>query len=259
VVSAGTGIVLAHSEGGIGGTGAPVWAAATGTVTGFGSIHVNGLRVVFPNGTARTARGDIFRESTIDLGETVEIIGETRADGTIEARYAQLRFALAGMLAVGPDGAMTVGGTAFTVGPGAPVVDATGAAIILRHGDRLAVSGLPRRGQIVASRVERLPPGAPLPVDPGDLLASLASPVENVVVEGYLTPSLAIDGFAAPVDPGSRLAVVGPDRALFIGALADGVFTVRHGLLLPEDATARREKLDAVGNAFAPAGAFETR
>jgi len=307
----GTGIKLAEGRGGIGGTGAS-GAGIVGTVTGFGSVRVNGLRVVFPeSGQVPSPRG-IVSEADIDLGETLEIIGTREVSGTVTPTRAMFRFPVIGRGdGVAADGTLFVLGTRVTVEPGSILADSLGKPVTLAVGDWVQVSGLPRGNGIVASRIERLEGpvrsgvtgrvergvgqnlvringvtvdyGTITPPRPGwtvrvrgtyrdgrlmaiqttrGLLDSVATAIPQVSVEGYLQPGLsetAIAGFGAALDPGSRVASLAGQRALFIGTLAGETFEVRHGLALPDAVEARRTLLEAVEDGFAPANAIETR
>jgi len=154
----GTGIVVAGQEGGIGGTGAPRRAGALGTVTGFGSIHINGLRVIFPSeGSVPSPSGFIF-ERDIDLGETLEVLGELQLDGTVKPTEAMFRFPLVGQIKhVDPSGTkLRIMGATVVLEPGALVVDEMGHRAQLIVGDAVQVSGLSRGEEVVASRVEKM-------------------------------------------------------------------------------------------------------
>ena len=154
----GTGIVVAGQEGGLGGTGAPSRAGALGTVTGFGSIHINGLRVAFPaSGSVPSPSGSIL-ESDIDLGETLEILGVLQSDGTVEPTEAMFRFPLVGQVErVDPSGAsLTIMGARVVLEPGALVVDEVDQPTRIVAGDMVQVSGLTRGAEVVASRIEKM-------------------------------------------------------------------------------------------------------
>ena len=314
----GTGIELAEGRGGIGGTGAS-GAGVVGTVTGFGSIHLNGLRVVFPASGAVPAPRGMVAEADVDLGETLEIIGTQAGDGTITPTRAMFRFPVVGRVdGVAGDGTLSILGTEVTVEPGSLTVDGADRPVSIATGDWVQISGLPRGNGVVASRIERLPGpvrsgvtgrverisdpsragrnvvringvmvdfGTATPPRDGwtvrvrgiyrnghltpfettrGLLDSAAVPIPQVSVEGYLQPAAdsnapAIHGFGGRLDPGSRVASLAGQRALFIGTLAGETFAVRHGLILPDDGQARRSLLESVEDGFAPAGAIETR
>ena len=152
----GTGIEIAEGRGGIGGTGAP-GAGIVGTVTGFGSIHLNGLRVVFPaSGRVPSPLGSVAKDD-VDLGETLEILGTREADGTVTPTRAMFRFPVVGRIdGVAEDGTLFVLGTQVIVEPGAVIADGSGNPATLAVGDWVQVSGLPRGNSVVASRIERL-------------------------------------------------------------------------------------------------------
>ena len=145
-------------EGGIGGTGAPQTAGAVGTVTGFGSIHLNGLRVVFPpSGSVPSSSGSIA-EADIDLGETIEIFGVLQSDGTIFPTEAMFHFPLVGQVERVDltDTSLTIMGARVVLEPGALVVDGFQNPTQITAGDYVQVSGLQRGGATIASRVERM-------------------------------------------------------------------------------------------------------
>lgn len=174
-----------HGEDGIGGTGAaPIrpdpdprdegvgGTGVFGTVTGLGSILVNGLRVEIPESLA--ARPLIAGSPGGDAGvghtvaATVEAVG-----GTVTARDLVNVFPLVGPIgAPPPAGAgLTVMGTPVVLDAGTVIIDGrTGSPLArgeLGPGDRVAVSGLWRFGTVLASRLERVGPEA------GDVAAGL--------------------------------------------------------------------------------------
>ena len=148
--------------GGIGGTGIDAGTLAAtgvvGTVTGFGSVHVNGLRIdvddAFP---VRSPLGD-RTVADLDEGDVIELIG-TRSDAGIRpARMARLLTVIGvadGPPADGGDG-LSIMGIAVVPEPGA-TLDPPPATAADLAGRRVAVSGLWHDGQVVASRLEALP------------------------------------------------------------------------------------------------------
>ncbi|MEO1293797.1 MAG: hypothetical protein AAFV62_13400 [Pseudomonadota bacterium] len=144
-----------ENEGGIGGTG------IVGTITGFGSIRVNGFRVEMPDAApVFSVLGD-RRFDSIALGETVAVIARGEAEAAVSGQAASLRFPVIGTVSEFKGLTMRV--------LGVPVLLETGAAIVapgkdgglrpgvIGDGDRVAVSGLWRGSMVVASRVEVLP------------------------------------------------------------------------------------------------------
>ncbi|MEO1292811.1 MAG: hypothetical protein AAFV62_08280, partial [Pseudomonadota bacterium] len=67
-----------------------------------------------------------------------------------------------------------------------------------------------------------------------------------------------LEGLSQPIDPGSKVQTLLGERALFIGALGS-TFEVRHGVLLPASAEARRQQVNAIENGLFPANAIETQ
>ncbi len=137
-------------EGGIGGTG------IVGTVTGLGSIRVNGLTVAL---AADTAIADVYgaRDAgMLGIGQsvTVEAAGPTSA---LVARRVAIVYPLAGRIeAVGLDGrGFRLLGVDVVLEPGAP-----GTALVT-VGRRVAVSGAWRGAGVVAARLDPLDDRAP--------------------------------------------------------------------------------------------------
>ena len=63
----GTGL-LANNDIGLGGTG------ITGTITGFGSIFVNGVEIEYNNQTSYTLDGKNTQHRTLQIGDVVEVL-----------------------------------------------------------------------------------------------------------------------------------------------------------------------------------------
>ncbi len=287
-------------RGGIGGTGAPPLAALAadagvhGTVTGFGSILVNGLALEVAGREAPSPLGPL----ALAEGHVVEALVE-RAGGALEVRALAAVVALAGPLTAPPGGErLEVMGVAVGLEPGAPI------PARLAAGERVAVSGLWRGEVLVASRVERLAEDAPdlvtalagpgrigpVPLAPGAATPEgaarvvaagawtaegfrpaalspagglLAAPLADLSVEAYLVERdgrLALSGFAAPLEASApRLGRLRAGRAVFVGSW-DGAFRIRHGVPLPEGGWARAHQLGRIGDGFAPArGALRVR
>lgn len=149
----GTGI---DASGGIGGTGVTAGGIGgtgiVGTVTGFGSIVVNGLHVEYDAMTPVTVDGDGAGTSVLSVGQIVEIDAvETGAHLT--ARSITVRHAVSGPIeAIAPDGTwvLVMGQTVE------PDRSLDGAVKRLLPGQSVRVSGHRRDdGVIVASRIDR--------------------------------------------------------------------------------------------------------
>lgn len=139
---------LNQPKGGIGGTG------IVGTLTDFGSLIVNGLRVEIPADLAvETALGTVS-QGQLALGHTLTIEAN-RPGSNLTAQRVRLVHPVIGQVqSPTPDGKqLVVGGIPIMVEAGAPLD-------IPDHG-MVAVSGAWRQTMIVASRIE---PAQPDPV-----------------------------------------------------------------------------------------------
>lgn len=140
-------------EGGIGGTG------IFGAITGRGSVLVNGQRIVTPE--EFLVSSTLGRRNSGDLseGDVVAMITAPGPDGDLIARRGSLFLPLVGPIEnVG--GRFTVLGVEVVADPDTPIAeDADGRPIEvggLALGDTVAVSGLWRGEQVVATRIRRL-------------------------------------------------------------------------------------------------------
>ncbi|MEL6962597.1 MAG: DUF5666 domain-containing protein [Pseudomonadota bacterium] len=149
---------VGDKEGGIGGTG------IFGTVTAFGSIIVNGQTVDFSEDVVGSQAPIAGRDLPLSVGSTVIVEARAIEDGWT-ADQVKLFLPLIGPVsAIKPEsGTLSVMGTAISLDDEAVIVDrrnyADGKVIDLGAialGDRLAVSGIWRGGDVVASRVDRL-------------------------------------------------------------------------------------------------------
>ena len=274
-----------HEEGGIGGTGLRPdeegglgGTGLFGTVTGFGSIRLNGLRVELPEGlsTAGLAVGDTVAVEAVAEGETL-----------IARRLVPIH-PLVGPVDRVEAGGLSVMGTMVTLGDGA-VLDGTP-----RAGDWVAVSGIWRSGAVVATRVTPAAPAATAQVaglllgegrqrmiggtavdlaccgEPatgyavvsgryadGALVAETTSAqlfapsVRWLVVEAFLArnpadPGFHLSGFGIPMDPASPVPPTVGQRSVFVGRL-DGDFLIERSYPLPEDPAARQRTLEGIG------------
>jgi hypothetical protein len=173
--------------GGIGGTGAASQplrqVGILGTLRGFGSLLVNGVRVETPAGAPVATPYGPRQVSDLAAGHVVELAARGD-DGTLRAqRIAQL-VALAGPVeAVQADArALSVMGVPVQLAPGARVA-ADGGLAAVRPGTRIAVSGLWREGGVVASRIEPAPTALPA-LDAGPATTALVTGVIRVGPDG---------------------------------------------------------------------------
>ena len=152
--SGGTGIAGA-SPGGVGSGGTGVTAdAGVGSVDGFGSIIVNGVR--YDIATATTLLSDV---TELKLGMTVRVTGTlsaalTQGTATLVVSAADLRGAVANLKA---DGTFTVLGVQVSTDPTTVYAGGLMAFSGLVNGVNVQVHGLPGDdGQLHATRIERL-------------------------------------------------------------------------------------------------------
>lgn len=185
--SGGTGALARVDDRGMGGTG------IVGTVTGFGSICVNGFRVTYDDATPVKIDGLTSDVSRVARGQTVLI----DADAAMSARTIAVQSALVGPVTATGDGALAVMGQTLTIDD-ASVVDSS----VIAAGEVVAVSGLQRRdGTIVVTRIA-------------------AAPDAEVMVRGYVT---AVDQATVTV------GAVKIDRSGFTDPITLGAWTVVRG------------------------------
>lgn len=128
-------------------------AGIFGTVTGFGSIYVNGIRIETEAGATRG----------LEIGDVVAVHA-TERNGALRAASIEEVHALIGPLTseikIGAAHQLEIMGVSVTLAPEASIIDeGTRQAIdpyALVPGDRLAVSGLWQGEAVIANRVELL-------------------------------------------------------------------------------------------------------
>lgn len=155
---------------GIEGSGAPAPITATGPVTGFGSIFVNGVEYT-TTGAQFQIDDQPGTESQLAIGEIVTVTGTLNADdvtgiatdvtfsGNVLGPVTNLSAPTGTFEVLGQTVAVT-GTTIFD-----PNIQPAGIASI-RNADRVEVSGFPdSSGQILASRIQLAPAGSTLRVE----------------------------------------------------------------------------------------------
>jgi len=141
----GTGVSV--TDRGIGGTGIG-GTGIVGTVTAFGSVWVNGLRVDLPPTTTVRIEGRPAQPGDVRIGQTVAMTAAPGGPTGLTAQTLDVRFAVAG-----PVDRTTAGG-ALVLGQRIDLAEAEGTTA-LTPGRWVAVSGLRRPdGVIDASRVD---------------------------------------------------------------------------------------------------------
>ena len=145
--------------GGIGGTGlrADADLGIYGTITGFGSICVNGLEVQYDSATPVSRGGEPVDAAALAVGQVV-LVRATEGEKQTRARSIQIVDAAVGA-------ADTQAGALRVAGQPVRVVSSTEFATDVSPGQlggrSLRVSGLlAADGAIVATRIEAAPPGA---------------------------------------------------------------------------------------------------
>jgi len=192
--------------GGIGGTGRPAETVGVfGTVRGFGSVLVNGVRVPADGGFPVQTPFGLRQVRDLAAGHVVEAVMREGPRGRRTERIAQV-IALRGPVdGVRPGArALSVMGVTVEVPADIPLA-LEGGLRGLRAGARVTVSGLWRNGAVVASRLETAPAAE-----------RVASPA---LVSG---PTRVGEGGTVHIGP---LLIAGEDTA----ALDDGGFAIVEG------------------------------
>ncbi|GLZ88065.1 hypothetical protein Pres01_41160 [Metapseudomonas resinovorans] len=156
----GTGAPIAPADhGGIGGTGAPAdeggigGTGIVGTITGFGSICVNGVEVHYDSKVPLSENGVPASTGQLAIGQVVAVEAHASARGLVARNIAILH------AYEGPVTAVASANAPLRV-MGQPVRIAGDARVTsgLRVGDAVRVSGLRNAtGEVVASRIDRAP------------------------------------------------------------------------------------------------------
>ncbi len=147
-----------EKEGGIGGTG------IFGTVTGFGSIIVNGQTIDISDAAKASEKSLVGRDLPLAMGSTV--IVEAKSDGVdwVADRVSLFLPIVGPVTAVDREaGAVAIMGTPVLLGADTALIDRRGyvdgkviGINLIEPGDRLAVSGIWNGGEVIASRIDRL-------------------------------------------------------------------------------------------------------
>jgi len=174
---------------GIGGTGAPQQHATgiVGTVTGFGSILVNGFEVDYSDATpTKSDLNDVSNARSLRVGQVVEI--EAEGEGKhLRARKILVRYEVAGPIESIDRASGNLRVLGQTVAAGQSIIGASHSDSLndLAVGDTVHVSGLRRAdGVIVASRIDKAPAGSP---------AWLRGRVDNAGGNGFTLNGVRID------------------------------------------------------------------
>lgn len=147
-----------EKEGGIGGTG------IFGTVTGFGSIIVNGQTIDISDAAASSEESLVGRDLPLAMGSTVIVEAKSEGEGWVADRVSLFLPIVGPVTAVDREaGAVAVMGTPVLLSADTALVDRRGYVDgkvidinLIEPGDRLAVSGIWNGGELIASRIDRL-------------------------------------------------------------------------------------------------------
>jgi hypothetical protein len=186
---------------GLGGTGQldPEDAfGVDGTISGFGSVCVNGIEIFYDPATPFSVDGRTASQNGLAIGQVVRV--DARAeDGRVRALAIAGRSAVAGPIAERAlaDGEIRVLGQRVVLPPDAIVSDrARGARLAPRDlevGSYVAVSGLRRSdGAIVASRVDRDAPQQALVTGPVSALEPGGLRIGPLRVESAAAGGIAV-------------------------------------------------------------------
>jgi hypothetical protein len=229
----GTGIRTAEMStrgDGIGGTG------IVGTISGFSSIIVNGLKLEFDNTTIVVNDGKPTSLEALRIGQVVQGTARTR-NGKLHLEAIDIQHAVTGPIAaVDHTGeTMTVLGqkVRLNLGGDKTAIDAFRS---LNAGDVVSVSGLRQTdGTIIATRVDQHPNDGRI------LVRGIATAVTATSVRiGDLDIPLTAGVTVSPPKAG--------ERVLAAGRIINGVFTpdiVAGGDLMPFDKTVKDVSLEA--------------
>ena len=206
-----------ESEGGIGGTGAPLREKALaggdeteggiggtgifGTVTAFGSIVVNGQTIDFEEADVQSQAVFAGQDLPLTLGSAV-LVEARSSEESWSADRLSLFLPLVGPVS-GIDleaRVVTMMGTPVVLDEDTALVDRRGyvdGVVIkldaIRPGDRLAVSGIWKGGEVIASRIDRLEDDGP-----HSLSGLLLTDGEAATVGGARLDDACCERLAAP-------------------------------------------------------------
>ncbi len=189
---------------GIGGTG------IRGTITGFSSILVNGLKLEFDHTTTAVSDGKPVSLDALRVGQFIQGVAHAR-DGKLSLATLEIQHAVSG-----PIGAVDHAGETLTVLGQKVRLNLAGdkaalaAFATLQAGDVVSVSGLRQAdGTIVATRVDQISN------DDRTLLRGVATAVTATTVN--------IGALEVPLVPGAVPPKVG-DRVFVSGRMRNGAF-----------------------------------
>ena len=227
-------------KGGIGGTG------IVGTLTDFGSLILNGLRVNVPvDLRVGTALGPVAQDR-LAIGQTLTVEAETLT-GSLIARRVDIMHPVIGRV-----GKVAADGRLLEVA-GVPVRVEPGAVAQFREGAKVAVSGVWNQSEIIASRIA-LVEDTPQVVVAGTVRLSADTGEWRIGAMPVILPSgvSVQDGAFATASGylhGNRMKVERYQPGRFVGAAGPLVALSVEGYLAPTP-EAPFQTVDGLGHSF---------
>ena len=219
------------------GGGSPVPITTVGTIDGFGSIYVNGIKFETSSASYKVDDEDAFDDSALSVGMIVKVKGEHHGDGTGRAMHVHYDDELEGMvesLMLDPDddtiktftvlGVEVVASSDSTIFKGEDNVDFSWDTIA--DGDHVEISGDFMDGRLLATFIEK--------EDDLD---------EDVEAKGTILAFNGTDQFELELKNGTTLSVtLGPGAQIPAGGIVDGLFVEVEGTI-PDPVNAPRSLL----------------
>lgn len=240
-------LILTACGGGGGEPGSPgASAAATtvGSISGFGSVIVNGVR--FEDSAARVTddSGNSIPSSSLGLGMTVEVSGSVNDDGNGNASsinvFSEVQGPISNLNVAA--GTFSILGFNITVSSATVFEDLSGLSALL-SGDIVEVHGTRSGNAITATRIEHKTPSA------GDTLIKIRGQISglNLTTSTFTMGTVTVNYAGAQVSPNTA-------------ALADGGFVKVRSTLNATGNTVTATRIQVVGSrpfGFADGGKSE--
>lgn len=238
-------ILTGCGGGGDGGSiGGSASSTSVGSISGFGSVIVNGVR--FDDSAARVTddSDNSISASSLGLGMTVEVSGSVNDDGTGSASsinvFSEVQGPISNLNVAA--GTFSILGFDITVS-GATVFEDFAGLSALVNGNIVEVHGSRSGNAITATRIERKTPGA------GDTLIKIRGQISglNATTSTFTIGTVTVNYAGAQVSPNT-------------GALAEGGFVKVRSTLSATGNTVTATRIQVVGSrpfGFADSGKSE--
>ncbi len=205
----GTGI----EGGGIGGTGAPTTltdrgiggTGIVGTITGFGSIFINGLELHYTDSLPVNSIDGVIAPRNFAVGQVVAVEAETR-NGRLFAQNAEIKIPVAGRIneTDSQGGRVKVFDQWIKLAEDTRFHDTTNQSTDLKTGDYITVSGFQRPdGLIGATRIERRSNG------PGSVTGQITAIDDHGFTVGNVRVDSPIGARTQDIRIGNQITVIG--------------------------------------------------